>query len=263
MRALLACVALLLPAAGWSAATLDSGGPTTVSAGGRAGATGLGHAALLDEELPAPAIVVPEATVPTTAPTATTAATATTKPATKAPVTTKPPATGGTTPTLPAGAPLPNLPPPGTLPTIAPASSWQIQHAGMSARVWMEPAAPVAGQPVRFTVEYSSAEPCCAVMVDFGDSSGGFWVNGPRSCDQPSTATAGTHRAVTTHTFANAGVYRGMITLARETCLPSPATSPTPPPMVQPDAVSSMTCITVGPGTAGQGCSMFPPFPPS
>lgn len=263
MRALVACVALLLPAAGWSAATIDSGGSTTISAGGRVGATGLGHAAPLDEEPPAEAasttVTLP---TPASAPDATTVTTATTKPATKAPTPTKPPATAATTPTLPAGAPLPNLPPPGSVPNIAPASSWQVEHAGMRARMWMEPAAPVAGQPVRFTIEYSSAEPCCAVMVDFGDSSGGFWINGPRSCDQPSTATAGSHRAVTTHTFAKAGVYRGMITLARETCLPSPGTSPAPPPMVQPDAVSQMICITLGPGTAGQGCSLFPPFPP-
>jgi hypothetical protein len=263
VRALVASLALLLPAAAWSAATLDSGGSTTIEADRRAGATGLGHTDLLEEPA-APAVVVTLPTLPTTAPAvaSTTATTTKATATTKAPTTTKPPATGGTTPTLPAGAPLPNFPPPGSIPSIAPASSWHIEHAGMSARMWMEPAAPVAGQPVRFTVEYSSAEPCCTVIADFGDSSGGFWINGPRGCDQPSTLTAGTHRAVTTHTFAKAGVYRGMITVARETCLPSPGASPPPPPMVQPEAASLMTCVAVGPGTSAQGCALFPPFPP-
>ncbi len=262
-RALGAALALLLPAAAWSAATLDSGDSTTIEANRRAGATGLGHADLLEEPA-APAVIVTLPALPTTAPAipSTTSTTTKTTATTKVPTTTKPLGTGATTPTLPAGAPLPNFPPPGSIPNIAPASSWRIEHAGMSARMWMEPAAPVAGQPVRFTIEYSSAEPCCAVMVDFGDSGGGFWINGPRSCDQPSTLTAGSHRAVTTHTFAKAGVYRGMITVARETCLASPITSPTSPPMVQPDAASLMTCIAVGPGPAGQGCALFPPFPP-
>lgn len=261
MRTLVACVALLLPAAAWSASTVNPGGSTTVAAGGRVGATGLGHASLVEEPSTGPGIVEASTTVPTTTPApapAPASSTTTVRPTTTAPVTTRPPAGGGTAATLPPGAPLPNLPPPGGIPNITPASSWRLDHAGMSARMWMEPASPVAGQPVRFTVEYSSAEPCCAVMVDYGDSSAGLWINGPRSCDQPSTMTAGSHRAVSTHTFAEAGVYRGMITLARETCLPSPGMSPTPAPIVQPDAVSQMTCVPVGPGTAGQSCSLFP-----
>lgn len=106
VRALVACLAVLLPAAGWAAATVEPQSSTTVVAGGRAGATGLGDATALEEEI-APSsstVTVSPATVPAATPAPATATAPTTKASNTSRTTTKP-STGA------AGATLPPAPP--------------------------------------------------------------------------------------------------------------------------------------------------------
>jgi hypothetical protein len=263
VRALIASLAVLLPAGVWAAVAVNGVPSTTIAAGARVGATGLGSV-LLDKDQAtglAPVVSVAPTTVSTTTPVPTTA-TSTTKPAAKSTTTTKAPATSGTAATLPAGVPPPNLPVLTKIPNIPPATSWDVQQNGVSARMWIEPTVPVAGQPVRFHIDYASAEPCCTIMLDFGDGSGGYGLNTSRTCSEPSPYSPGPHSVVTSHTFAAAGAYKGQLTvMAKDLCDMPPMVLGSPPPQPDFDAVSTTTCIAVG--AAGQkGCSPFPPFAP-
>jgi hypothetical protein len=259
-RLLTGCLAILLPAGAWAAATVGRAPSTVIPADARAGATGLGQAALLDEAAatttaltvaPAPAPTIGPAPAP--APT-----TATTKPSVKATPTTRPPATSVSTVTLPPGVPWPNLPPPTGIPNIPAGSSWESQNAGVTARLRIEPATPVAGQPVTFRIDYSSAEPCCTVMLAFGDGSH-YSLNNGVTCGELSP---GSHSVATTHTYAAAGAYKptlGVIAALPCTNWVGPG-APNPPDI---HGTQVTGCIGVGPGPAAQkGCTPFPPFAP-
>jgi hypothetical protein len=256
VRALIASLAVLLPAGVWAAAAVNSGPSTTIAAGGRAGATGLASVLLAEDGAPV-VTVAPATDVSTTTPAPATATT-TTRPATRSTTTTKPPATTGSTVTLPPGVPWPSLPPPTGIPNIPAGSAWESQNAGVTARLRIEPTAPMAGQPVTFFIDYSSAEPCCTVMVDFGDG-GGYSLNNGVTCGELSP---GPHKAVTTHTYAAAGAYKptlGVIAALPCTSLVGPG-APNPPEI---HGAQVTGCIGVGPGAAAQkGCSPFPPFAP-
>lgn len=247
---LVALVSVLVPGAVLAAATLEQPGIES----GRVGAAGLGLTAVPDVTVtvapPDPAPTVPSSTTTTAPPPSTTRTTLRPAPA----------------PTLPPGAPLPPLPPttPVTgIPNVAPASSWSDGRDGVSARMRLEPAAPVAGQPVRFLLEVSSADPCCVVLLDFGDGTPGYSLHNGRSCDGPSPLTPGSHRAVATHTYAAAGAYKASLAVfSGDSCTSTipPGGSP-PPPFT--GSVALTGCVSVGPGTAGQaGCSPFPAFGP-
>jgi hypothetical protein len=261
VTALAVCVAVLLAAGGWSALAPDTTESTTVSAGGRAGATGFGQAALLDEEAPAGSVPVTVAppTVPTTAPAP--ATTTTTRRATTAPTTTKPAPAGG--PASPSGLPWPDAPKPTGIPNVAPTSSWSDERDGVSARLRLDPPAPVAGQPVRFIVDYSSAEPCCTVMLHFGDGTEDYQLNNDRVCGTSAPLKPGPHRAVATHTYAGPGSYKAnLFVVAGDGCA-NPATLANGAPQLVIHAVAFDACVGVGPGPAAQkGCSPFPPFGP-
>ena len=263
-RALAACVAVLLAAGGWSALALDTTESTTISAGGRAGATGLGQAALLDEEAPTGSVAVTVAplTVPTTAPEPAPATTTTIRRSTTSPTTAKPGPVGGPAATPPPGFGWPNTPPTG-IANIAPTSSWSGQRDGVTARLRLDPPAPVAGQAVRFLVDYSSAEPCCTVMLDFGDGTPGFQLNNDRVCGTSPPLIPGAHSVVATHTYAGAGSYKAnLFVLAGDGCAnPAPLVNGAPQIVIH--AVAFDACLGVGPGPAVQkGCSPFPPFGP-
>ena len=255
---LIASLAALLPAGGWAAVTVHREPATTVVAGGRAGATGLGSVDLLDEGgAPAPSttVSVAPATVPASTPApATTPTTRSPKSAT----TTKPPAGTGSTATRPPGVPGPNTPPPTGIPNIPPAASWETEANGVTARLRIEPAAPVAGQPVTFRMDFSSAEPCCTVMLEFGDG-GGFSVNNGASC---ADLSPGPHSAVTTHTYAKAGSYKLTLgVIAAMPCMNLIGPGAPNPPQIHGAQLTG--CVGIGPGPAAQkGCSPFPPFAP-
>jgi hypothetical protein len=257
VRALIGSLAVLLPAGAWAAAAMNGGTSTTIAGDARAGATGVGSIVLDEDGAPAlsPTVTVSPAPVPASTPAPTTT---TTKSTTRSTTTTKSPATTAVTATLPPGVPWPSTPPPTGIPNIPAGSTWENQNAGVTARLRIEPAAPVAGQPVTFLIDYSSAEPCCTVMVDFGDGSN-YSLNNGVTCGELSP---GPHRAVTTHTYAAAGAYKpilGVIAALPCTSLVGPgAPSPT-----EVHGTQVTGCIGVGPGTAAQkGCSPFPAFDP-
>ncbi len=71
----------------------------------------------------------------------------------------------------------------------------------MSARMRMEPATPLPGQPVHFYVEVMAPTPCCAVNLSYGD--GTVAPIPPAGCEFPKARTL-----TFTHTFAAPGSYQ-------------------------------------------------------
>ena len=253
IRALAVSLAVLLPAATWAAATVDPQPPTTVLAAGRAGTTGFGQAALLDEVPaatdPVAATVAPLAPVPT-GPTTTRATTASTKPAPATTTTSKPEPTTTTT-TLPAVLPG----------NIRPASSWKADVANLSLRVRMEPAAPVAGQAVQFHIDVTATERCCHLFVQFGDNQAGWILHDQLVCTFEHELTPGTHSVVVSHTYAEAGAYLADVRVHDGSmCEPFPAEGP---PF---NHIEMQPCLAVGPGPEGaKGCkppNLYPFLPP-
>lgn len=260
---LVVSVAVLLLTAGWAAIAVSGGdgSATTITAGGRqVGATGLGQAALLHEEAPAGSstVTVGPLTVPTTAP------------APGGPITTTTP-TGVVLPPMPP-LPLPTrtiargpettvFPPPpvpGPTTTLLPAprtNSWSRSTNGVTVRMRMEPAAPVAGQPVTFFVDNVSAPlPCCVVHMSFGD--GTDMPVGSSNCENP-TLRAG---MVATHTYAAPGAYEILLVVVTFPCRPATGDGPVQPTITGTDI---RACIAVGPGTAPDRCTPVEHFRPS
>jgi hypothetical protein len=254
IRALIASLAVLLPAGMWAAATVDNERATTVVTGGRAGATSFGDAALL-EEAPSPgtpAVTTAPVTTSTTRPpsTPTTKASApTTSSTTRAPAIRKP-ATTTTTVDLPAFMKA-NPNPPGYL---AAASAWEAKGDGVSVRMHIEPASPVAGEPVRMHLEYTGGDACCIVEVRFGDGSPFFSANNDPPCVKSGSLSPGTHRTVVTHTYDMLGTYRAQVRiLDGDLCTPTPIFH----------HVEMFACIAVGPGTPlTPGCDPLPTYGP-
>ena len=140
-------VGVLLLAGILSAASVDPGtnNVTTVVAGGRATPAGLNQVSLSDE---APAVTVAPAT--TLPPPTTQATTRSTTPSTTTTTTALPAkATATTVPVRPSVAPG----------NLAPAGSWQAKADGVSVTLRIEPARPVAGQPIRFYIDAWASTP--------------------------------------------------------------------------------------------------------
>ncbi len=250
VRGLIVGVAVLLPAGVLAAATVDPRPVTTVAADGRVGAAGLGPGSPLDEEGPAGAVATAAPAPPTVS-----VVPSTTQPTTSS---TKPPTTTTTTaaPKSVATTAVTTLPP-GHIP---PASSWQEKANGVSATVRIEPAAPVAGQPVTFYIDVWGVDACCDVTLDFGDHSDRFTVNLPRRCEDPSPLRPGALRAVATHTYAKPGPYLAFFQVMDGDICKLPLVPPDPIPLHH---VDFEPCIAVGPGNAADlGCAPRPnPFP--
>ena len=274
-----AMIAVLLPAGVLAAATVRSPSPAPT---GTVGATALSASALEEEPaqstqaqstqvtvapMPgAPATPGPAGTTPgpaagpgaTPAPTVGTSATVPTASTTRPPQASTGPIAPPGFPPSPPSPPLPNR-----IGNISPANSWSGEASGVSVRLRLDPPVPVAGQSARFIIDFSSAEPCCTVMLGFGDGTGGFSLNNGRTCGVSPPLTAGPHTAVATHTYATAGAYKAnLFVVAGDGCA-----SPTPmvngAPQISIHSVSIDACLAVGPGTRGQaGCSPFPPFGP-
>lgn len=248
---LAALVAVLLPAGVVAATSVDPPPPVD----GRVGATGFGVVALEDEQAP------PLSTeVTTVAPPATGSSSTTAHPGRVTPTTSpiKPAGPAAPKATLPAGAPMPKLPPPTGIPSIAPASSWFQSHDGVSLRVRMEPAAPVAGQVVRFLIEVSTTKPCCSFSMQFGDGSA-YMPSGPVGC-----TSAAPSSMVVSHTYASAGAYKASLKAAPFPCQPVTAPGAEGFPVLLPSEGASLpACVGIGPGPAAEkGCSPFPDFGP-
>jgi hypothetical protein len=114
----------------------------------------------------------------------------------------------------------------------------------------MEPAAPVAGETVRFSIDISTARGCCVVHLDFGDGSE------PTSRGGNCTAGLAGTTIVATHTYAAPGAYTGRLIVASIPCQSVPVLPgepPASPGMIYGPVIA--TCVAVGPGTpAKAGC---------
>jgi hypothetical protein len=236
VRILLASIALLLVAGGVSASVVESPA-STPTASGRPTA--------------------PDGTTTTTAAAApaTTSSSSTTVASTvPATTTTRRPATATTvravTTTVPSTRPpIQTIPIRPTAPNLRPATSWQADKNGVSARVHIEPAAPLAGQPVRFVIDVTSTKVCCIIMVDFGDGSLGA-SNLAEVCSGAEPLSPGGDTFETTETYAAPGAYRATILAsAGDIC---PQSAPPGGRVGTPDVIIA-ACFAVGPGTAGQG----------
>jgi hypothetical protein len=270
VRLLAVAVSVLLPAGGLAALTV---GAPSAGREGRVGATALSASALDEEEqgsqstqttavtiAPAPGVPGAPPTSPppaggprTPAPTGATAQTSTTR-APKAPA---------GFPVPPGFPPLPMPPPPTGIPNIPPSSSWSHEEDGIRVRLRLDPPAPVAGQPMRFVIDYSSASPCCTVMLNFGDGTAGFSLNNDRVCGTSPPLTSGAHTVAATHTYTAARAYKANLFLVRDDWCANPPPMVNGAPQIVIHDVSFDACLAVGPGTRGQaGCSPFPPFGP-
>lgn len=248
VRVLVACVAVLLPAGAWSAATIDPRASRTV------GAAGFVQEGVV-EESPAPAIdravastIVAPPPVPAMAPAPAPAPTA---PPPRVTTTTtaqaRPAATTTTVATL-----LPGLPP---IPILQPpVNSWSNSTNGVTAHLRMEPASPLPGQPVRFLLDVVAPGACCAMNLSYGD--GVVSPNPGGGCDSPTTRTA-----TLTHTFTSPGDYELFLVVITFPCDPKMVDGAfVPPPLY---ATSIKTCITVGLRLIGQpACAPFNHFGP-
>ena len=143
-----------------------------------------------------------------------------------------------------------------TVPNIAPAGTWQTQANGVSMRLRIEPAVPIAGQPVRFFMEVSGPGACCMVSLTFGEGTESFLVNSTVSCTPGNTSSSGPHRFVASHTYASPGAYKArMVSVGGDLC----GIEPHDPfdvhwnPFLAGNPIDA--CIAVGPGPAGAaGC---------
>lgn len=257
VRVLVALIAVLLPAGVVAATAADRPSSSAASPDGRVGAAGFDLDGIADERATRREATVTVVTTSATVPPSTTT-TSGPRTATRTPTTSTPPPRGSTVYTLPAGAPPPGPPPTG-IANIAPTSSWSADNAGVSVRMRMEPAAPVAGQTVTFRIDTSSAEPCCTVMLAFGDGAN-FEANNGVPC---SAMSSGPHSTVATHVYAGPGSYKLQLSaMAAFTCGAAPI-GPEGPPVPVIHAASITACAGIGPAAAAaRGCSPFPDFGP-
>lgn len=243
IRALIASLAVLLPAGVLSAVSAWEPGSTAIAAGGVATAS-VGMEGVPDEPvtttttIPASATSTPRPEVPTSLrPTATTtrppAATTTTRP--REPTSTLPTTTVATTP----------LP-----------SKWSATNAQLSVSVRMEPAAPVAGQPVTFTLTVAPGVGCClAALIGFGDegenpatSPGDHAIAASQACGSQSPGSG-----VKAHTYAQPGAYRAVLRVVGLECLPEPDQNGVATGWMV--AVEVPMCVGVGPGAEARECA--------
>jgi hypothetical protein len=249
-RILLACVALLLPGGVLSATVVARQPAASGGSDQRVGVAGLTGSAVVNEQATTTTGPSTAVRTPVTAAPAASATTTSTRPPIPTTTTTRRPAAATST-TVPLTDP--NWL---TVPNIAPAGTWQTEANGVSMRLRIDPAVPVAGQPVRFFMDVSGPGVCCMVSLTFGEGSEQFMVNSSVSCTEPIPSTAGTHSYVTSHVYASPGAYKArMVTVGGDMCgkLPHDPLDPHWMPFAAGYPIDA--CIGVGPGPAGDaGC---------
>lgn len=235
-RVNLAMIAVLLPAGVLAAATVV---PHRAGAGaGRVGATGLGVEVVVDGQ---PAGQTPSPTVVST--------TVAPRPAVvmpALPVTTLPRSTSTTLRPLATTTSTVAATGQTTVPPAAPPSSWSKTANGVSVSMHIEPAQPVAGQPVKFVVdEVSAPGPCCVVLLNFGDQDGGP-LNGGTGGGNTCESTTSYRGLAVTHTYAKPGAYQIYLDAFIHPCGDGPGGV-----VSDVGRIGLPACITVGPSTAG------------
>ena len=242
--ALVAAVAVLLPAGVWSATAVDNA-PVSHPAPGPVGLAGLSQSALEDEPAPSgPTTTVAPTSTTTSTVRATSSTTATTKPS-SATTTTAPAKAGSSTtstvPALPAGH-------------VPAASSWKADVPGLSVRLRMEPERPMAGQIVRFHLDVTSLDRCCHAFMNFNDGSG-WLLHDQVMCTFEGELTPGAHPAVVNHTYAKPGAYiLDFRVHDGSMCEPFPATGP---PFRH---IELQACVVVGPDPETTSCPIPDPW---
>jgi hypothetical protein len=230
---LVALVAVLLPAGAFGLAALGPG-PQVVPGSGRVGAAGFAQEALTDE--------TPVAGVTTTvAPPPTITTTTVPPPPTSLKLPTALPGLPATTVAPQASAPPPNLPPlppPPTIKPSPPASKWSKTANGISVRMHIEPATPVAGQPVTFVIdELTAPAACCIIHLS---PALGTTVPLATTCGDAASRAGLSY----THTYPEAGIHAFLLMVLTTSC---PDGTGQAGPMV---ALDLRGCITVGPDAA-------------
>lgn len=237
---LIALVVVLLPAAVLAVTTVDHRGPVRVEALGPAGfgMTDIGEEYATVTSSAAPAAATP-ATVPPTLPaTSTVSRRATT-------TTAAPSVMRDSTATLPSTPP--SAGPTTAVTAVPPTSRWSASQNGIGLRMRMEPAAPLAGDPVTFFLELSPIDSCCIGALSFGDETSAPLAFEARCKDSPGTV----QKAVATHTFATAGAYEVVASAATVPCsVPSPTGDGSRPIMGFPVGVTLDACVVIGPAKA-------------
>lgn len=239
--ALVALVAVLLPAAVLAVTTGDRQAPVRVEALGPAGfgLADIGEENATVTSSAAPAVSTP-ATIPPLLPVTTTLVRRATTTTAAPSVTRQPP-----TPTLPSTPP--SSGPTTTVTTVPRTSSWSASQNGIGVRMRMEPTAPQAGEPVTFFVELSPIDSCCVGALSFGDETGA-----PLGFEARCRYSQGTvQKAAATHTFATAGAYQVVASAASVPCsVPSPAGDGSLTVRGFPVGVTLDACVVIGPAKA-------------
>ncbi len=242
VRILVASIALLLSAGALSATVVDSPPSASNAYGQPAREPQVVQSTMLDDTTTSTTAVIgptttfPSSTIPST--------TTTRRPS--SPTTAKAVTTSTVASTRP---PIRAIP---TTPNVAPATSWQSDKNGVSARVRIEPPSPSAGQPVRFVIDVSSAEECCVILVSFGEGSATA-SNVTEVCNGTEPLSPGSSTFETTHAYATPGAYRATIVVDADG--PCPQSAPLGGRVGSSD-VTIEACFAVGPGTAGHaGCA--------
>jgi len=91
-------------------------------------------------------------------------------------------------------------------------STWSVVSNGIVLEVRLEPATPVVGQPVRFSVAGGAEVGCCWLGLSFGDGASTGADDG-RGCD-----TSTTRPAVAHHAYPRAGRWTFTLTAAAGDC---------------------------------------------
>jgi hypothetical protein len=235
VRVLVALIALLLPAGALAATSIDAGEPA--SQPGRVGAAGFAQEALVDEEASPDRAVQVSTTVALPPPPSLTVSTLPSVPK-------PPPALPGLPPTTAppvASSPPPNLPPlppPPTIKPLPPASKWSKTANGVSVRMHIEPASPVAGQPVTFVIdELTAPAACCIIHLSPGL---GTTVPLATTCGDAASRAGLSY----THTYPEAGVHAFLLMVLTTSCPDGTGRAE------QKIGLDLRGCITVGPDAA-------------
>ena len=238
--AAVAILAVLLPAGVLAAATVKAPVPDPER---RVGAAAIAQESLAEDDAVARAVVATTVAPLPPAPRTTIGAPSTT---------TKPkPAVAPTTTTTPVAA----EPRPGLAPVPNPqTSSWTNISGDVTARMRMEPATPLPGQPVKFYVEVMAPSACCAVNLSYGD--GIMAPIPPAGCEFPRARTL-----TFTHTYAAPGSYELLLVNSTQPCDPKVVDGLFIPAPIYGSSIQ--TCIGVGLAAPSRpACEPFVHFGP-
>jgi hypothetical protein len=136
-----------------------------------------------------------------------------------------------------------------TFPRNPSASTWSKTANGITVRMHIEPATPVAGSPVTFVIdEVTAPVTCCIIhLVPDGTTIPVPGAGGENReigiCGSPPATRSGLSH---THTFAEPGVYAVLLMVLTTPCQMPAVGAPAVPP---PNGLDLQACLTVGPVT--------------